>query len=224
MFPFQENVINTAIREINVLAFSIEPHCLCLWLRTGESFKFRFFTILEVVVFTQLSIKLLQNFAVKSIAAKQNVYNISETLVACYVRVQDGLPQSKREMGIRELVMTESNYISAIQMIREVCLSFVCCKCAHFHHISCFIKTFLLRSINVGCWVLSSVSLAVLLWCQIYSRLSLLVLVCGGQMESCRLSKSICGEHLSLLPVIELTVTGCLAMLPNNECDCFRQK
>jgi len=24
--------------------------------------------------------------------------------------------------------------------------------------------------------------------------------------------------------VIELTVTGCPAMLPNNECDCFRQK
>jgi len=144
------------------------------------------------LLFTQLSIKLLQNFTVKPVATKQKVYNISATLVACYVCVQDGLPQSKREMGIRELVMTESNYISAIQMIREVCPSFVCCKCARFHHISCFIKTFLLRSINVGCWVLSSVSLAVLLWCQIYSRLSFLALLCGGQMESCRLSKSIC--------------------------------
>jgi len=36
--------------------------------------------------------------------------------------VQDGLPQSKREMCIRELVITEGNYISAIQMIREVWL------------------------------------------------------------------------------------------------------
>jgi len=48
-----------------------------------------------------------------------------QCMIDRFLCVQDGLPQSKREMGIRELVMTEYNYISAIHMIQEVSLLFM---------------------------------------------------------------------------------------------------